>query len=119
MSELVAATVNTRFQRSWFTRFHLLATFQALDVITTAYVLLHLGGVEGNPVARMLTNLGALGLILVLALKLWIVVRLEQVNASPRRILAANIIYGTVLFNNLLVLTGNPSPILAVWRFLS
>lgn len=83
------------------TPYVILAYMQVIDVVITALILNWMGGAEGNPIARQLTDLGAIGFLALLGFKLWIVHRLYKKQTGVRFISA---VYGIVLANNLLFL---------------
>lgn len=83
-----------------------LAGLQVADVTLTAFVLA-VGGVEQNPLARVLTDVGWPGLAMLLIVKLWLVLLLFQ---RQTRVRLASALYAAVVVNNLLFAT------LYLWR---
>lgn len=83
-----------------------LAALQVMDVLTTGWVLSRfVDASEANPfVAALLSTAGlALGLVILLALKLAVVYAMWTYQTKVR---LANAIYTAVIVNNLLVLFG-------------
>lgn len=94
----MTATIALPAQRPY--RF--LLWLQALDVLTTTFILTWWSErAEGNPIARVFTNMGATGMILMLAFKFAIVLALYRKGTGVK---IMSTIYSLVIANNLLFL---------------
>jgi hypothetical protein len=78
----------------------MLGSLQVIDVMLTGTLLaLFTQAAEGNPIARLLTDLGLPGLLVLLALKLGAVTLMWWTQSGVR---LASAVYSLVAINNLL-----------------
>jgi hypothetical protein len=85
--------------------YFILAVLQCLDVVLTCFILTFWAGhaQEGNPLARLLTDYGTPGFLILLAFKLGTVALLWYCQTRVR---LASALYGLVVANNVVFLLG-------------